>query len=103
MKNVRNLKYKEEYEKWDNYKFRKPTRKTVYQRIKKWWELKRAISLIWNSKYKIVKAWRECTICWEFKLWSKFSHSKDTSTWYTPNCKESRNKQKKTKTQSAKK
>jgi hypothetical protein len=35
MKNVRNLKYKEEYEKWDNYKFRKPTRKTVYQRIKK--------------------------------------------------------------------
>lgn len=105
---IHNLKHKELYARYTNYTWDKCKRSVFASRVTRYWYTKeKAIVKTrydkWDNgtqlRYKIYNSvvddnGRVCRDCWEYKTWDKFCRSKNTRSWYTPNCYECRNKRK---------
>ncbi len=89
------MKYPKEYEYWKNYKHKKLKRWIVKERLRRGRELEKAVRVYTRTKYFIGTQWRECSKCWEYKLWSQYSYCKTSPKGFTSNCKECRNEYKK--------
>ncbi len=89
--NINHWKFSKEYEMWENLKAKTKklaNRPTVYQRLKYWKTFGEAINPLKSFKRKVTNIWQECTRCWEFKEYKKFSKDTHISTWYMSKCKQ---------------
>lgn len=106
---LNHLKYKDLYERYQNYAWEKCKYNTFAARVTRYWYSKEdAISInnyilgtLWSKlRYKrynsvVDENGRVCRGCWVYKTWDKFWKNKQQKNWYTSRCLECRNLKKK--------
>lgn len=101
MTHIRNVKRPELVDFYHSYDKEKVSYSVYFARVKQQWMSKEEAIKIKQLKWKhMIKTlidldWRVCTHCMQYKTWDKFSKTKSTTTWRTPNCLECRQKLKK--------